>query len=251
VNTLVSPNDEDLSGRILLFTGAAGGLGSAAAKACASRQATVILLDKDVAGLERVYDNIVECGAPLPAIYPFDLESATENQYYQLAETISNQYRVIQGLFHCAAYCPALGPISGLEAKSWARVLNVNLNAPFLLTQVLLPLMANATDASIVFVSDSSARKSSAYWGAYGVSKIGLEGFAKILAEEYQTAGKIRANTLVPGPINSAIRKLAYPGEDSRDLPRPEGLDNLVCYLLGPASKGVTGQVIESDFLKV
>ncbi|MEE9398623.1 MAG: SDR family NAD(P)-dependent oxidoreductase [Methylococcales bacterium] len=251
MNTFVSPTDEDLSGRIILVTGAAGGLGSSAAKACGSLQATVILLDKDVAGLEKVYDDIVESGAPLPAIYPFDLESATEKHYHELAETISNQYGIIHGLFHCAAHCPALGPISDLETKSWAKVLNVNLNAPFLLTQVLLPLMSKAKDASIVFVSDSSARKSNAYWGAYAVSKIGLEGFAKILAEEFQTAGKIRVNTLIPGPINSAIRQRAYPGEDSSELPLPESLDKVVCYLLGLASKGITGQVISSDYLRV
>jgi len=109
-----------------------------------------------------------------------------------------------------------------------------------------LPLMQNSVHASIVFTSDSAARKAPAYAGAYGVSKIALEGFAKILAEELEAGQKIRVNTLVPGPVDSPLRKKAYPAEDKTQIAAMSSLEPIYQYLFGPASIGVTGQVIEA-----
>jgi len=229
-----------------LVTGAAGKLGSIAAKACAKQGATVILLDKNVAGLEKVYDNIVSTKAPQPAIYPFDLLGATEQNYQELAEIISQKYTVLNGLLHSAAVLDTLCPVESLETTDWNNCLNINLNAPYLLTRVLLPLFIKAEDASIVFTSDTSARVGQAYWGAYGVSKIALEGFAKILADEYENSDNLRVNTFLPGPVKSPLRFKAFPGEDSVNLIDPESLAEIYVQLLGPASRGTNGQLIDS-----
>ncbi|MEN8259472.1 MAG: SDR family NAD(P)-dependent oxidoreductase [Pseudomonadota bacterium] len=237
-----------LESRVILITGAAGGLGNVAAKACAAEGATIILLDKTIPGLERVYDDIVSSGAPQPAIYPFDLNGAAEQDYRDLSRIIDEKYGVLHGLLHSAAEFGVLTPISCLDPATWSTVVNVNLNAPFLLTQVLLPLMRRAEDASIVFTSDSSARRGRAYWSIYGVSKIAVEGFARTLADELESAGVIRVNTLVPGPIASPLRKRAYPAEDFSKLAPPETLRCLYRYLLGPASRGITGRIFEGEF---
>lgn len=236
-----------LRDRVILITGAAGGLGAVAAKACAAEGATIVLLDKMIPGLEKVYDQIVAGGGPQPAIYPFDLNGAGQQDYYDLANVLEEKYGVIHGLLHSAAEFGFLTPISCLNPVTWSTVVNVNLNAPFLLTQVLLPLLQRAADASIVFTSDSSARRGRAYWSIYGISKIAVEGFANTLADELESGGVVRVNTLVPGPIASPLRKRAYPAEDMDKLPAPDTLRHLYCYLLGPASQGVTGRIFEGQ----
>jgi NAD(P)-dependent dehydrogenase (short-subunit alcohol dehydrogenase family) len=137
-------------------------------------------------------------------------------------------------------------PLASQETKDWGHILNVNLNAPFLLCRVLLPLLQKSQAASIVFTSDSSARTAPAYSGAYGVSKIALEGLAKILAEELESSNKIRVNILIPGPVDSPLRKRAYPAEDKTKLPTMESLAAAYLYLFGPQSIGVSGQTIDA-----
>jgi NAD(P)-dependent dehydrogenase (short-subunit alcohol dehydrogenase family) len=110
----------------------------------------------------------------------------------------------------------------------------------------LLPVLQKSRHASIVFTSDSSARHTPAYSGAYGVSKVALEGLAKILAEELESSNKIRVNTLIPGPVDSPLRKRAYPAENKDLLPSMESLAPVYLYLLGPQSVGTTGQVVDA-----
>lgn len=236
-----------LSNQVILVTGAGGGLGGTAALALAKQGAQVILLDKNIPKLERVYDTIVNDGGPEPVMYPFDLAGASEEQYLEMAEAIEQRYGALQGLLHSAAELSAYTPIAIHKTQDWGHTLNVNLNAPFLLCRVLLPLLHKSVHASIVFTSDSSARKPQAYSGAFGVSKIALEGFARILAEELEAGEKIRVNTLIPGPINSPLRKKVYPAEDKSKLPEMDSLAPIYCYLFDTASIGVTGQIIDAQ----
>lgn len=200
-----------LKQQVILITGAGGGLGSVAALTLAKNGAHIILLDKNIAKLEVVYDAILAANAPEPIIYPFDLAGANENEYQDLANKIAEEYGVLHGLLHSAVEFSSFTPISQFGTKEWGYTLNVNLHAPFLLTRVLLPVLEKSQHASIVFTSDSSARKAQAYSGAYGVSKIAMEGLANILADELESGNKIRVNTLVPGAVNSPLRKRAYP----------------------------------------
>lgn len=236
-----------LKDHVILITGAAGGLGGTAALALAKQGAHIILLDKSIPKLEKIYDAIVEAGAVTPTIYPFDLAGATEVQYEELAVTINNTYGSLQGLLHSAVELNAYTPIEIHETKEWGHTLNVNLNAPFLLTRVLLPVLQKSEQASIVFTSDSMARIPSAYSGAYGVSKIAMEGFAKILAEELESTPKIRVNTLVPGPVNSPLRKKLFPAEDKSKLPQMESLNDIYSYLFCSDSIGISGQTIDAQ----
>ena len=235
-----------LKNHVILITGAGGGLGGTAALTLAKNGAHVILLDKNIAKLEAVYDAILAANAPEPIIYPFDLAGANENEYQELANKIDEEYGALHGLLHSAVEFSSFTPISQFSTKDWGHTLNVNLNAPFLLTRVLLPVLQKSQHASIVFTSDSSARNAHAYSGAYGVSKIALEGLAKILAEELESANKIRVNTLIPGAVDSPLRKRAYPAEDKAKLPTMESLAPAYLYLFGSQSIGVTGQAIDA-----
>ncbi|MGR8940618.1 MAG: SDR family NAD(P)-dependent oxidoreductase [Gammaproteobacteria bacterium] len=235
-----------LSTQVILITGAGGGLGATAALALAKHNAHVILLDNKIPKLEAVYDAIVEAGAPEPVMYPFDLAGATENDFQELADRIEEKYGALQGLLHSAVEFSGFTPLSLLGTKEWGHALNVNLNGPFLLCRVLLPVLQKSPQASIVFTSDSSARNTPAYSGVYGVSKCAMEGLAHILAEEAEASGKIRVNVMIPGPVDSPLHKKAYPGVDNSKLPPMDALAPVYLYLFGPQSIGVNGQIVDA-----
>jgi len=234
-----------LNKHTILITGAGGGLGSTAALTLAKQGASLILLDKSIPKLEKIYDAIVNSGAPTPVMYPFDLAGATEVQYHEMADAIAEKFGQLEGLLHSACEFSSFAPMSLQSTKDWGHILNVNLNAPFLLTQVLLPLLKKSAQASIVFTSDSFARKPRAYLGAYGVAISALETYAKVLADELETS-PIRINILIPGPVDSPLRKKSFPAEDKNKLPSMAAIAPVYLYLFSHKSIGITGQFIDA-----
>lgn len=231
--------DQDLSQRKILISGAAGTLGRVGSLACAAAGATVILLDKHLGNLERLYDEIVSAGNPTPALYPVDLEGATEADFAELASSIERELGGLHGLLHAANEAGILGPITDLRAREVERAWRVNCSAPLQLTRALLPLLGRTGKASIVFVSDTAARTGKAYWGAYGISKIALEGLAHILAEETAAAGRIQVHTFLPGPFQSPVHLRAFPGRNRAELPDAAELGpKLVALLAGGDQSG-------------
>jgi NAD(P)-dependent dehydrogenase (short-subunit alcohol dehydrogenase family) len=241
-----NPAPELLRDRVILITGAANGIGRAVADACAARGASVILLDRDVRALEQAYDEISASGHPEPALYPMDLKGATPDDYTALAETLATEFRRLDGLVHNAAYLGALVPFANFEHELWFETLQVNLNAPYLLTMACLDLLQQSRDASVVFTSDAAGRHGKAYWGAYAVSKAAIEGFMQILADEFEANTPIRVNSLDPGPVRTALRRMAYPYEDRDSLPEPADVVKPFLFLLGPDSRGITGQQLSA-----
>ncbi len=228
--------------RVILVTGAGSGIGAAVARHCARHGATVVLLDKLVRKLEQVYDNIEASGGPQAAIYPMNLEGAAEKDYADLAATIESEFGRLDGVLHNAALLGALIPVAHFEPELWYKVLQVNLNGPFLLTRACLQLLMNSDDASIVFTSDGVGRQAKAYWGAYAVSKAASESFMQVLADEMASNTAVRVNSIDPGAVATSLRALAYPGEDPGSLPTPDDVVRPFLYLLGSASRGITGK---------
>ena len=231
-----------LQQRVILISGAGSGIGAAVAVACARHGATVILLDRIVGNLEQVYDAIEASGGPQAAIYPMNLEGAAEKDYLDLAATLETEFGRLDGLLHNAALLGALIPIANFEAELWYKVLQVNLNAPFLLTRACLPLLTKSADAAVLFNSDRSGRQGKAYWGAYAASKAATENFMQVLADELESNTAVRVNSIDPGPVATPLRALAYPGEDPASLAAPQDVVLPFLYLLGPDSKGISGQ---------
>lgn len=236
-----------LRDRVILVTGAGDGIGRAAAIAFAAHGATVILLGKTIKKLEAVYDEIEDAGYPQPAIYPLKLGGATFEDYQALAETIENEFGRLDGLLHNAAILGQRKTIRDTAPADWNEVLNVNLTANFLLTKALLPLLEKSADASVVFTSSSVGRQGRAFWGAYAVSKFGVEGLAQILAQELESTTSIRVNCINPGPTNTAMRRMAYPAEYPGVNPYPEQIMPAYLYLMGPDSKHITGQSLDAQ----
>ncbi len=244
------PATDLLTRRIILVTGAGDGIGRAVAKGLAQYGATVILHGKNVKKLEAIYDKIEASGYPQPAITPLDLEKATEQDYVQLTQAIGQEFGRLDGIIHNAGILGDLSPIEHYEKSTWDKVLQINLTATFSLTQATLPLLKESKDASIIFTSSGVGRKARAYWGAYAVSKFGVEALMQILADELETNTTIRSNSLNPGATRTAMRAKAYPGEDARTLTSPEQLLPAYLYLCGPDSHDQNGKAFDArDFL--
>ncbi|HHL45371.1 MAG TPA: SDR family NAD(P)-dependent oxidoreductase, partial [Gammaproteobacteria bacterium] len=165
-----SPSPNLLKNRIILVTGAGDGIGAIAAKTFAQYGATVILLGRTIRKLEAIYDAIEQSGAPQPAIYPMNLEGASPKDYNDLAETVDREFGRLDGLLHNAAILGTLTPLEMYDLELWTKVMQVNLNAPYLLTRACLPLLKKSDDASVLFTSSTVGHKGRAYWGAYGIS---------------------------------------------------------------------------------
>jgi len=233
-----------LQDRVVLVAGAAGALGRASALAVTRAGASAVLLGRKVRALEKVYDEIAALGLAQPAIYPLDLAGASPNDYVQLADTIQRECGRLDGIVHAAAHFSGLQPAANIAPEEWLRALHVNLSAPFLLTQACLPLLHEAPDASVVFVLDDIERMGRAHWGGYGVAKRGLQGIASILHDELENT-PLRVHTLLPMPMRTALRRAAYYGENTLELPLPDAATDAIVYLLSSAGAAVRGQVLD------
>lgn len=236
-----------LAGRIILVTGAGRGIGAAAARAYAAHGATVLLLGKTEANLVEVYDQIEAAGHPQPVVIPFNLETAEPHHYGELAALIETQFGRLDGLLNNASIIGPRTPLDQLSGEHFMRVMHINVNATFLLTSTLLPLLRLSSDASIAFTSSSVGRKGRAHWGAYGVSKFATEGLMQTLADELEGVVPIRSNSINPGATRTAMRALAYPAENPQDNPAPEDIMPVYLYLMGPDSAGVNGQAFNAQ----
>jgi NAD(P)-dependent dehydrogenase (short-subunit alcohol dehydrogenase family) len=236
-----------LQDRVILVTGAGDGIGRSAALTYAAHGATVVLLGRTVEKLDAVYDSIEAAGYPQPAILPLDLSTATLQDYQQLADVIEKEFGRLDGVLHNAAVLGDVTPLDQYDPDTWDFVMRINLRAPFVLTQALLPLLRVAPDASIIFTTSSVGRRARAFWGAYAVSKCGIEGLSQMLADEVAAVSNIRVNCLNPGATRTKMRTAAFPAENADEVTRPEQIMPLYLYLMGPDSKGVSGQSLDAQ----
>lgn len=236
----------ELQDQVVLITGAGDGIGRAVALACAQYGATVVLLGKTVAKLEAVYDQIVATGAPEPAIYPMHLQGASTTDYAQLANTLDNHFGGLHGLVHNAANLPYLSRLKDYEPEDWLQTVQVNLNAPFLLTRACLPLLQTAPAASVIFTGDRALTDQPVFGGAYAVTKHSLHHLMTLWAYELQRT-QMRVNLIEPGPTRTRLRRMIFPGEVSTTLATPEQVAPGYVWLLGPHSADVRGQVVRCN----
>jgi len=218
-----------LKNRIILITGATGGFGKVVSLACAEHGATVILLAKNLRLAENLYDEIEKAGYPTPAIYPMNLEGATEHDYLELAENIGKEFDHLDGLIHCAGLLGAPTPFEHSDAATWYQLHQVNLHAPYLLTRSIIPLLKKSAHGSIVFMTDD---KQGAYWDAYMVTKSALNGLASLMASEYQDSA-LHVNSVNPGMTKTGMHLRAYPALDKNEtLAGPEAHTDIFLYLM-------------------
>lgn len=239
-----APSADVMADRVVLVTGASSGIGREVSLALASHGANVVALARTRDKLESLCSEIEAAGGPEPMAVEADLEKMTWDDHLALAEALDERYGRLDGLLHNAGILGHRSPIAHYDTMTWHRVMHVNVNAAFLLTRALLPSLGKSPDATVVFTSSGVGREGRAFWGAYAVSKFATEGLMQVLAQETQQSGP-RVNCINPGPTRTSMRAAAYPAEDPETLVPPAALLPVYLYLLGPASRGVSGRSID------
>ena len=231
-----------MDGRVVLVAGAHGGLGSAAARACAVAGATVVLLGRRVPKLNRLHDAIAKEGGEA-LLYPLDLEGATPDDYAELAGRIQAELGRLDGVLHCAAEFRGLTPLLHTDPADFARALHVNLTARWWLTQACLPLLAQAPDSAVVFAIDDRGLTGSAFWGGYGIAQQGLATLVGMLDAELGKDSPVRVSGLQPGPMRTGLRGRAFLADQDRDAGDPAAWAGACVELLSAAGAPHRGQV--------
>lgn len=238
--------ENSLANKTILVTGAGDGIGRQAALTYAELGATVILLGKTVKKLEAVYDEITTAGYPEPAIVPLDLKGASKQNYIDMAATITDQFGQLDGALLNASMLGELTPFSQIHQQIWTDVMQVNVNAQFLLSQALISSLLLAPAASLIFTTSSVGSQGRAFWGPYSVSKFATEGLMQVIADEYDNSS-LRCNAINPGATQTNMRANAFPAEDQSKVTTAKDIMPLYVYLMSNDSAAVTGQVLKAQ----
>ncbi len=230
-----------LQGRVVLVTGATGGLGQAAALACARAGATVVLSARNLRRLNKVYDAVAAVG-PEPLLYPMDLEGASPDDHLELAQRVKDAFGRLDGLLHCAAEFRALTPLEYTDPAHVARAMHVNVTAPMWLTSALMPLLKAADDAAVVFVVDDAEHAGKPFWGPYAISQQSRAALVAQWAVEMAGSG-VRVAGLQPGPMRTALRGRATVEDVDPDLRNPEAYADDCVRLLSAEGAAWNGRI--------
>lgn len=240
------PKQDLLQNRIILVTGASDGIGREAALTYARYGATVILLGRNEEKLRRVAQHIADEQHVQPQWFTLDLLTCTAEECRQVADRIAAHYTRLDGVLHNAGLLGEIGPMSEQDPQIWQDVMQVNVNATFMLTQALLPLLLKSDAGSLVFTSSSVGRQGRANWGAYATSKFATEGMMQVLADEYQNRS-LRVNCINPGGTRTGMRASAFPTEDPQKLKTPADIMPLYLWLMGDDSRRKTGMTFDAQ----
>jgi NAD(P)-dependent dehydrogenase (short-subunit alcohol dehydrogenase family) len=220
-----------LEGRIALVTGASRGIGRAAAIALGAAGAHVILVARTVGALEEVDDAIKSTGGSATLV-PLNLKDFAALD--RLGASIYERWGKLDAFLGNAGQLGALTPLGHLDPKVFQEILDVNVTANWRLIRSLDPLLRQSDAGRAVFVSSGAARKFTPYWGGYGMAKAALESLALTWAAECEQT-KVRVNLFNPGPIRTAMRAKAMPGEDPMTLDPPEAIAPALVEMLSPS----------------
>jgi len=219
-----------MEGRIALVTGASRGIGRAAAIALAGAGAHVILTARTVGGLEETDDAVRQAGGSATLV-PLNLRDF--DAIDRLGASIFDRWGRLDALLGNAGVLGQLTPLAHLEPKVFQEVMEVNLIANWRLIRSMDPLLRASDAGRVLFVTSGAARKHTAYWGAYAVSKAALETLALTYAAECEPTN-IKVNLINPGPMRTAMRKKAMPGEDPETLATPDAMAETLVEMLSP-----------------
>jgi NAD(P)-dependent dehydrogenase (short-subunit alcohol dehydrogenase family) len=225
-----------LEGKIVIITGASRGLGRALTFAFAKEGANLVITSRNADSLDPVAEEAEGSGVEVLAI-PADVSRSAHIE--RLVGAAVERFGRIDVLINNAGLLGPRVPIEWYPEDEWRNVLEANLTGPFLLAKAGIPHMPEG--GSIVNVTSGVSIEGRAEWGAYSVSKFGVEGLTQILAAELEERG-IRANSVDPGGMRTEMRAAAYPEEDPMTRITPEENTDVFLYLASDESKGVTGE---------
>ena len=225
-----------LAGRIILLSGAAQGIGRAVALRYARHGAQLVLLDWDRAGLESLNEEMASLGTVEPLLCPADLSGITIAGLREITGRIDERFGRLDGLLNNAAWIGALTPFEHYPPATWSKVMNINLAAPFFLTQWCMPLLHKSPDPVVGFSLHAADR---AFWGGFAMAKAAQEALIGVLADEYHasSAHPVRVFGIDTGAIMTPGRRLHYPGEAAGTHPSPDEVTGPYLYAMGPQAR--------------
>ena len=250
-----------LKDKTALITGAGGGIGKAIAKAYVEEGASVIICGRNEETLKDVCQEISKSFnfhlmhtahqiLPHGEIEYVKADIIKKDDIKRLANRIAEKWSRLDILVNNASILGVRTSILDYPEDIWEEVIDVNLNGQFFVIKAVLPFLLKSNNGSIINVSSSVGRRGKALWGAYAVSKFGLEGLTQVLADELSSA-KVRVNSVNPGGTRTEMRAKAYPEEDPMTLPTSEDIVPIFLYLASDESARITGKSFDArDWIK-
>lgn len=239
---MASSENQKLRGKVALITGGSRGIGRAIAAAYADQGAQVFICGRNPEDIDGAVAEIRRSGAEIEGAAG-DVGEAKDAQ--RIVAAAVAKYGAIDVLVNNASVLGSRVAIADYSIAEWQEVLRINLNGLFLITREVLPVMIERRGGSIINLTSGVGRAGKARWGAYAVSKAGLEGFTQVLADEVKDAG-IRVNSVNPAATRTRMRAAAYPEEDPLTLPTPESIMAIFIYLASDKSRQMTGQALNA-----
>jgi NAD(P)-dependent dehydrogenase (short-subunit alcohol dehydrogenase family) len=239
---MASSDEKILRGKVALVTGGSRGIGRAIAAAYVQSGANVFICARNVNDIEAALRDMRQTGGVIDGVTG-DVGKAEDVEHI-VRETVA-RFGTIDVLVNNASILGPREPIANYPLATWDEVVRINLTGVFLMSRAVLPIMLERRSGSIINVTSGVGRKGKARWGAYAVSKAGLENFTQVLADEVSQTG-IRVNSVNPAATRTRMRAEAYPTEDPLTLPAAEEITPIFVYLASDASAGVTGQSLEA-----
>jgi NAD(P)-dependent dehydrogenase (short-subunit alcohol dehydrogenase family) len=225
-----------LKDKVTLITGASQGLGRALALAFAREGARVVVNARSEESVRPVAEEVEDVGAEVLAVAADVSDGADVDRL--IGESVERLGK-IDVLVNNAGL---LGPRVAIEdypEDEWRKIIDANLTGPYLVSKAAIPYLSEG--ASIINVVSGVSVEGRAEWGAYSVSKFGLEGLNQILAAELAERG-VRVNAVDPGGMRTDMRAAAYPEEDPQTRITPEENTAVFLYLASDESRDVTGE---------
>ena len=236
--------------RVAIVTGAARGIGLAAAQKFLDEGWKAVLLDIDGETLARTAESL----ADRPGVMTIEADVSDADQVCAAVDRVAMEFGRIDALVNNAGVA-VFKPILDTTVDEWRRVLDVNLTGPFLCTQACAPVMVGGGGGSVVNIASISGMRASTLRVAYGTSKAGLMHLTKQQAAELGNIG-IRVNAISPGPVDTAMAKEVHTPDiragyhDAIPLNR-YGLETEIAeaiwFLCSDRSSYINGQVLAVD----
>jgi len=229
-------------GKTIVITGASRGLGSALARRFADEGARLALCARNETSLRKFSSSLEKDGVEVFA-QPCDISNS--EQVRDFAAALLDRFGTVDGLVNNAAVLGSRALLAEQDIREWDEVVQTNLHGPFFMTRSLLPAMMKKGSGFVINVSATVGRSGRREWGAYAVTKFGIEGFTQVLAEEVKKFN-IRVNAVNPGPLATDLRRQAYPLEDPSILRTPDQITDVFVYLASSDGIGISGQSIDA-----
>ena len=234
-----------LKNKNILITGASNGIGKSLSENLSKYGANVIMLSRNENALDAIYDSLKKKYKTDPCILKCDLENIDDEKSQEIANIISKNYQNLDSIIHNAAILEKMSDIESFDLQTWDKVMRVNLTSSFILSKYLIPLMKSSTTPRIIFTTSSVGKKGKAFWGAYSVSKAGVNALSDILSDELESISNIKVFNFDPKATKTNMRAMAYPAEDPSAIKDPDQLINYYLWMLSEKSSSAIERYIE------